>query len=158
VAQATDSWASSPGVRSRMKQQRSADTRPELTLRRALHSRGLRYRLHRPIVPGTRRRVDIVFGPAKVAVDVRGCYWHGHDHEFQAYARTKNLDYWTPKIAGNRARDVDPETRLATVGWLLVVVWECDDPDMVADRIAEIVARRRVTRKATPDPARSVRC
>src|SRR5581483_11314522 len=117
------SWASSPGVRSRMQLQASKHTRPELALRRALHARGLRFRLHRQIVPGTRRTVDIVFGPARVAVDVRGCYWHGHAHEFEAYQRRRNIDYWQPKIAGNRKRDADTECRLTEAGWLVVVVW-----------------------------------
>lgn len=77
-----------------MQQQRSFNTGPEVELRRALHRHGLRYRLHRPIVPGTRRKVDIVFASAQVAVDVRGCYWHGHEHEFAEYERTRNLPYW----------------------------------------------------------------
>lgn len=142
VTAQADSWASTPGIRSRMRQQRSADTGPELLLRRALHRRGLRYRLHRPIVPGTRRRVDISFGPAKVAVDVRGCYWHGHEHEFATYVRTRNLDYWTPKIAGNRQRDLDTEDRLRRAGWKLVVVWECEDVERAASSIQRLVQRR----------------
>lgn len=126
-----------------MQQQRSRDTGPELTLRRALHHRGLRYRLHRPVVPGTRRTVDIVFGPAKVAVDVRGCYWHGHPHDVDAYVRTENLDYWGPKIAGNKARDADTEQRLRAAGWTVVVVWECEDMDAAVNRVLEAVSARR---------------
>ncbi len=108
-----ESWASSPGVASRMRQQRSRNTRPELELRRLLHARGLRFRLHREVVPGTRRTVDIVFGPSRIAVDVYGCYWHGHEHDVQQYGRTRtaNLDYWGPKIQGNRLRDADKSPR-----------------------------------------------
>lgn len=126
-----------------MQQQRSRDTGPELALRRMLHSRGLRYRLHREIVPGTRRRVDIVFGSARVAVDVRGCYWHGHEHAFEEYRRRQNLHYWGPKIAGNRARDMDTSNRLLAAGWRLVVVWECDDLTLAADLIETHVRRGR---------------
>ena len=126
-----------------MQAQRSRDTAPEVTLRRLLHSRGLRFRIHRRIVRGTRRAVDIVFGSAKVAVDVRGCYWHGHEHDRTRYQRTKNLDYWLPKIAGNRARDADTERRLREAGWEVVVVWECEDLGLAADHIEALVRERR---------------
>lgn len=126
-----------------MRQQRSFDTSPEIAVRRALHRVGLRYRLHQPVVPGTRRRVDIAFRPSRVAVDVRGCYWHGHEHEFEAYERKINLSYWGPKIAGNRQRDRDTEARLIAAGWILVVVWECEDPEEAAAHIAAIVNQRR---------------
>lgn len=126
-----------------MQQQRSLNTGPEVALRRALHRRGLRFRVHRQIVPGTRRRVDIAFGPARIAVDVRGCYWHGHQHEFDEYERRHNLHYWGPKIAGNRARDEDTERRLRDAGWELIVVWECEDIESAARRIARRIAVRR---------------
>lgn len=125
-----------------MRQQRSQDTGPEIALRRELHRRGLRFRLHRAIVPGTRRRVDIVFGPTRIAVDVRGCYWHGHDHEFQEYERRANLSYWGPKIQGNRVRDADTEERLLAEGWTVRVVWECDDLQRSADEIEDLVRSR----------------
>lgn len=87
------SWATTPGIRSRMQMQRSEDTTPEIALRRALHRQGLRFRIHGKIVPRTQRRVDIVLPASRVAVDVRGCYWHGHDHELTDYERRKNLNY-----------------------------------------------------------------
>lgn len=126
-----------------MQQQRSFNTKPELELRRALHRRGLRYRLHRPIVPGTRRTVDIVFGPSRVAVDVRGCYWHGHEHEFEDYVRVNNLGYWGPKIEGNRQRDLDTERRLREAGWTVLVVWACEEMQFAADKVARVVRRSR---------------
>lgn len=124
-----------------MQQQRSRNTRPEMELRSRLHELGLRYRLHRPVVPGTRRTVDIAFGPSRVAVDVRGCYWHGHNHD--GYARRRNLQYWIPKIEGNKTRDADTERRLKEAGWELIVVWECDDAARAAKRIAQRVRARR---------------
>lgn len=126
-----------------MRAQRNRDTAPEVALRQILHRRGLRFRLHRPVVPGTTRRVDIVFGPAKVAVDVRGCYWHGHEHDQATYRRTKNLDYWARKIAGNRARDADTEQRLRDAGWEVVVIWECDNPVDAAEHVETTVRARR---------------
>lgn len=74
---AESSYASTPGVRSRMQLQRTRDTSPEMAVRRILHSMGLRYRVDRAPLPGLRRRADIVFGPVKIAVFVDGCFWHG---------------------------------------------------------------------------------
>jgi DNA mismatch endonuclease (patch repair protein) len=125
-----------------MRIQPSKNTRPEMRLRRALHARGLRFRIHRAVVPGTRREIDIVFGPSKVAVDVRGCYWHGHLHEFAAYQRRVNLDYWGPKIDGNRVRDADTEARLEANGWRIIVVWECQDVADVVTSIESAVLER----------------
>lgn len=143
-----DSWATTPGVRSRMQRQRSRDTAPELMLRRRLHSMGLRYRLQRRIVPGTRRSVDIVFGPARVAVDVRGCYWHAHGH---SGVSRSNSSYWTEHLARNVARDQDTERRLLESGWTLIVVWECEDPVEAAERVAQAVSSSSSSRS----PARS---
>ena len=109
------STASSPGVRSRMQVQRTRDTAPELALRRLLHAAGLRYRVDRPPLPGLRRRADLVFGPARVAVYVDGCFWHGCP---QHGTRPKaNTDWWDAKLAGNRARDADTDRRLTDAGW-----------------------------------------
>lgn len=128
-----------------MQQQRERDTGPERRLRSELHYRGVRFRLQRQIVTGTRRAIDIVFPAARVAVDVRGCFWHGHEHDAEEYGhtRTKNLDYWSPKVARNRARDHDTQARLTEAGWHVVVVWACDDLGRAADEIARIVRDRR---------------
>lgn len=126
-----------------MRQQRTQDTAPELALRRALHRLGLRYRLQAKVIAGTRRRVDIVHRPTKTAIDVRGCFWHGHEHELAAYERRTNLAYWGPKLERNRARDADTAERLRAVGWHLEVVWECEDPEAAASRIVEAIAGRR---------------
>jgi DNA mismatch endonuclease (patch repair protein) len=119
------------------------DTRPEMALRRALHRLGLRYRVHRPVPGAPRRSVDIAFGPAKVAVLVHGCYWHGcPDH---ARPSATNPGYWGPKIAANKARDADTERLLRAAGWLVLPVWEHEDPDAAASRIAAAVRARRAS-------------
>jgi DNA mismatch endonuclease (patch repair protein) len=106
-----------------MQLQRERDTQPEMNLRRALHSRGLRYRVDFQGVPGTRRRIDIAFTKAKIAVFVDGCFWHGcpehgnRDHEINGW-------YWPKKIQTNKSRDSDTDLRLAEVGWRVVRVWE----------------------------------
>src|SRR4051794_23260851 len=91
-----------PGRRSAFQQQRVKDTEPEMRLRRALTARGLRYRLHRSLLEDKRRTTDIVFGGPKVAVDVRGCFWHGcPDHCRRGKA---NSAWWDTKLATNIAR------------------------------------------------------
>ena len=125
-----------------MQLQSVRDTAPELDLRRELHRRGLRYRVDRQVVRGTRRRVDIVFGPSKVAVLVDGCFWHGcAQHGVQA--PKANQQFWLDKIAANRARDADTDARLAADGWLVIRVWEHEPAAEAAQRIAGVVRRRR---------------
>jgi DNA mismatch endonuclease, patch repair protein len=117
-------------------------TGPELQLRRELHRRGLRYRLHRRIVPGhPRRTVDIVFGPARVAVFVDGCFWHGcPDH---GNLPTNNADWWRDKLATNVQRDRETDRALKAAGWRVVRVWEHAD---VIEQAARIEASVRTGR------------
>ena len=129
--------ASSAHAQRRMQNQRRRDTRPEIALRRELHRRGLRFRLQRQLLPDVRRTSDIVFGPARVVVEVRGCFWHGcPEHATNPRA---NANWWREKIARNRARDMDTETRLRKAGWTVVVVWEHEDPEAAADCIERAV-------------------
>ena len=97
---------------------RSEDTRAELTLRRLLHRRGLRFRLHATGLPG---RPDIVFVRQRVAVFVDGDFWHGW--KFKEWAH-KLAPYWRGKIAGNQARDRKRTADLRRLGWTVVRIWE----------------------------------
>lgn len=107
--------ASSASIGARMARTRGRDTKPEIALRRELHRRGLRFRVDRAVLSDKRRRVDIVFGPARVAVFVDGCFWHGcPQHATQPRA---NADYWREKIAANTRRDRDSDDRLIEAGW-----------------------------------------
>jgi DNA mismatch endonuclease (patch repair protein) len=142
VALPATSFASSPRVRRRMQSQRTQDTKPEMLLRRELHRLGVRFRLHTLIVPGTRRRVDICFPSARLAVMVDGCFWHGCPQHSSRAAKV-NQWYWPEKIATNRARDSDTDDRLRNAGWEVVRVWEHDDPVVVASVIADRVRERR---------------
>lgn len=90
------SFASSAQVRQRMQDQCREGTGPEVALRRALHGRGVRFRLHRKLLPNLRRTADIVFGPSRVAVFVDGCFWHGCPDHY--VAPRSNAGYWNPKI------------------------------------------------------------
>lgn len=120
-----------------MQSQRTRDTQPELAVRRLLHAQGLRYRVDRAPLPSLRRRADIVFGPARVAVYIDGCFWHGcpvHGNQPRA-----NSEYWAPKLAGNRQRDTNTDRHLADAGWTVVRAWEHEDPQLVAARVQRAV-------------------
>ena len=138
----SESWAVSPGVRRRMQLQRTRDTGPEMAVRRIIHAAGFRYRVDACPVPGLRRRADIVFRPARVAVFVDGCFWHGcTEHGRRKYAA--NTWYWPEKIENNRARDRDTDRILAENGWLVIRVWEHEQAENVADRTMLAVQARR---------------
>jgi DNA mismatch endonuclease (patch repair protein) len=109
-------------------------------LRSRLHRRGLRFRVNVAPEPSLRRRADIVFPRARVAVFVDGCFWHGCPTH--ASWPVNNGDYWRTKIEGNRARDAETTRRLLSRGWAVVRVWEHEDPDAAADRVAAILAAR----------------
>ncbi|WP_078957695.1 very short patch repair endonuclease [Streptomyces glaucescens] len=130
-----------PRTRARMSRQKSRNTEVELALRRALHATGLRYRVHRRPLKEVRREADILFGPAKVAVFVDGCFWHGCPQH--ATWPKNNADFWRTKIEGNRRRDRDTDERLASAGWLAVRVWEHEDPLQAAARVRGVVEMRR---------------
>jgi len=144
---ASTSYASTPGVRSRMQVQRTRDTAPELAIRRRLHAMGLRFRVDHPLLKGLRRRADIVFGPAKVAVYVDGCFWHGCPIHGRPETRS-NTQYWADKIIRNRARDTETDATLSNAGWLVIRVWEHEDPAVVALRVKDAVFHRRASRMA----------
>ncbi len=136
-----------------MSRQRSRDTDVEVALRKLLHASGLRYRVHRRPVKGVRREADIVFGPARVAVFVDGCFWHGCPEH--ATWPKNNAEFWRTKIEGNRTRDRDTDTRLADAGWLAVRVWEHESPVEAAVRIGVLVQSRRDAGKASGRPVSS---
>ena len=131
------SWASSPAVRRAMQGNRSRDTKPELAVRRLVHSRGLRYRVCVRPLPLVRRTADLVFFRARVAVFIDGCYWHGCPlHHRLAKA---NADYWSAKVLGNATRDQETTKILESEGWTVLRFWEHEEPVAVAARIEEIV-------------------
>jgi len=116
------------------------DTGPELALRSAVHRRGLRYRVHQRPLPTSRRRADLVFATARVAVFVDGCFWHGCP-EHMTWP-TSNAAWWREKIDGNRQRDCETDTILEAAGWMALRVWEHEDPEAAAERVAQRVRER----------------
>lgn len=101
---------------------RSKHTKPELFVRRGLHARGFRFRLHRRDLPG---KPDIVFPSRKCAIFVNGCFWHGHECSSGALPATRR-EYWEEKIERNKVRDARNLAELEAAGWNVMVVWECD--------------------------------
>ena len=124
-----------------MKRQAQRDTTPELALRSAFHARGLRFRVDRSPVPGMRARADIVFGPAKVAVFVDGCFWHSCPTH--GTLPLNNHEWWVNKLAANEARDRRVDDELRSVGWLPVRIWEHEDAGATAHRVARVIRARR---------------
>lgn len=129
------------GVRARMSRQKSRNTSTEMGLRRILHARGLRYRVHRRPLPTLRREADVVFTGLKIAVFVDGCFWHGCPEH--ATWPKNNAVFWRTKIEGNRRRDLDTDSRLAVAGWLVIRVWEHEPAETAASRVADAVNERR---------------
>ena len=113
----------------RMSRIRGKDTKPELLVRRLVHSMGYRYRLHRRNLPGT---PDLVFPGRKKVIYVHGCFWHRHPDPNCSLARMpkSRLEFWRPKLEGNRRRDIDNHGRLTELGWHFMVVWECQIKDI----------------------------
>lgn len=124
-----------------MQSNKRRDTKPEMALRKAVHALGLRYRVDAKPLTQMRRRADMVFSRAKVAVFLDGCFWHGcPEHHTVAKA---NAEFWADKVSGNRARDQDTDAKLEAAGWTCVRVWEHEDPVEAAARVAAVVRAQR---------------
>jgi DNA mismatch endonuclease (patch repair protein) len=109
-------------VRSRMMAGiRGTNTKPELLLRRGLHARGFRFRLHDRTLPG---KPDIVLPRYRAVILAHGCFWHGHDCHLFKWPSTRP-EFWQAKIARNREVDARAEAALAGTDWRLGIVWEC---------------------------------
>lgn len=117
---------------------KARDTKPELKVRRAVHAAGLRYRLHAKDLPG---RPDMVFRSRRIAVFVHGCFWHQHPDPSCKLARMpkSRLEFWRPKLEGNRQRDLRTRCELEARGWSVLEVWECqtstDELEALVNRI-----------------------
>jgi DNA mismatch endonuclease (patch repair protein) len=112
-----------PETRRRMLAVKGRDTAPELCVRRVLHAMGYRFRLHRKDLPGT---PDIVLPRHRKIILVHGCFWHGHELCKRATLPVNNASTWAAKIEANRQRDQRNLDALSTLGWDVLVVWECE--------------------------------
>jgi len=134
-----------------MRRVKGRDTAPELKVRQVIWSLGGRYRLNRADLPG---KPDIVLAGRRLAIFVHGCFWHGHDCTRGARTPKANRDYWTAKIARNRARDVAARAALEAAGWRVETVWECELKDMaeVRSRMLALLASPPGARRARGPP------
>ena len=117
---------------------RGKNTKPEILVRKGLHARGFRFRLHNKKLPGS---PDVVLPKYGVAIMVNGCFWHGHKGCRYANEPKSNVDFWQAKIARNRHRDEVTSAHLEALGWHVVTIWECElrGTDKSARRIDELV-------------------
>ena len=102
---------------------KSKDTAPERIVRSFLHRNGFRFRLHVKDLPG---KPDIVLPKYKTVIEIRGCYWHRHEGCKDATTPSTNIEFWQNKFAATVARDKRTEQELKTLGWKVIVLWECD--------------------------------
>ena len=129
-----------PGARlsARFSRQARESTKPEMLLRRELHRRGLRYRVQYGVPGLPRRRVDVAFTRARLAVFVDGCFWHACPEH--CVVPKSNREWWEWKFAVNQARDRDTDQRLGELGWRVLRLWEHEAPDDMADRVQMLAA------------------
>lgn len=127
-----------------MAQIRAKNTKPELAVRRALHRLGFRFRLHRKDLPG---KPDIVLAKHRAIIQVHGCFWHQHPSKKCKLAKLpkSRVNYWTPKLNGNRLRDDINEKRLKSAGWRVLTIWECqlEDADSLNSRLTSFLGQKR---------------
>lgn len=104
---------------------KSKNTRPELLVRRHIHKLGLRYRLHVSDLPG---KPDMVFRKHKKIIFIHGCFWHRHLDKNCKLSRLpkSRVDFWTGKLEGNQKRDSANIQELRSLGWDVLVIWECE--------------------------------
>ena len=114
------------------------DTLLEMRVRRAAHSAGFRFRLHRRDIPG---RPDLVFPRHRVAVFVNGCFWHGHSCSI-AHIPRSNSAYWEEKISRNVKRDERNAAALRDRGWVVICIWECNVEAGVSDLLTFLATKR----------------
>lgn len=108
------------------------DTKPEILLRKLLHSLGYRFRIQRKDLPG---RPDIVLPRYKTAIFVNGCFWHRHEGCKLASTPATNSDFWQKKFTANVERDVRNYAALKELGWNVLIIWECEVKEILRSRV-----------------------
>ena len=123
-----------------MQAQRQRDTKPELQMRHELTALGLRYQLQKRPETDLRNRMDILFKGAKVAVDIRGCFWHSCPQH--ATQPTNNAEWWRDKLEANVKRDRRTTHAFEELGWTVVRIWEHEDLESAVDRVLKTLSKR----------------
>ena len=121
---------------------RSKDTKPEMIVRKFLHSQGFRYRLHARDLPGS---PDIILPKYRVAILVHGCFWHRHFGCRYATTPANNAERWKLKFEANIERDLRSKHMLKAAGWRVIVVWECELRRALEERLLLLVNEIRLS-------------
>ena len=115
---------------------KSKNTKPEIAVRKLLHSMGYRFRLHRKDLPGS---PDIVLPKYKTVIFVHGCFWHRHENCKYASIPKTRKEFWESKFKANVKRDKEIQEKIKNIGWQYVVVWECEiKNEKIKDKLLEI--------------------
>lgn len=122
-----------------MQSVKSRNTKPEIVVRKALHGLGFRFRIHRADLPG---KPDIVLPRWRVAVNVHGCFWHGHRCRYGRLPKS-NIDFWKKKIRLNKERDRRVIMELRKLGWSSITIWQCQTKhaDRLIQRLVTMLSR-----------------
>ena len=122
---------------------RSKNTKPEQLVRQALWHKGFRYRLHVKDLPG---KPDIVLPKYKAAIFINGCFWHGHDGYKDFVIPKSNTGFWLGKIGKNKERDARDGIALASAGWKVITIWECELKKPVFEAMLDSLIQALVSR------------
>ena len=115
---------------------RSVNTKPEVKLRKELFKLGYRYRINKKCLPGY---PDIVLAKYRTCIFVNGCFWHGHKDCRYATRPKMNANFWRMKVENNRERDLRDYAFLESLGWRVIVIWECElKKDKIDGTIASV--------------------
>lgn len=133
----------SPGERSkRMSLVRAKDTKPEMRVRKLIHSMGYRYRLHARDLPGC---PDLVFRKRRKVIFIHGCFWHQHNCAMGNRMPKSRIEFWREKLLGNKERDINNRRQLKARGWSILIIWECQTAStqlyLLRTRIARFLDR-----------------
>lgn len=102
---------------------KGTDTGPELIVRKYLHSKGFRYRLHNKKLPG---KPDLTLSKYKTVIFINGCFWHGHKECKYFILPKTRTEWWQKKIEGTKSRDRTAKENLEALGWNTIIIWECE--------------------------------
>lgn len=120
-----------------MSQIKGKDTKPEILVRKFLHTNGFRYRLHDKKLPG---RPDIVLRKYRTVIFVNGCFWHGHDNcKYFVIPKTRT-EWWLNKINSNKQKDIENKQGIQELGWNVLVIWECELKHNTKERLNKLIS------------------
>lgn len=114
------------------------NTKPEIIIRKIVHSLGYRFRLHKKELPG---KPDIVFHKLKKVIFINGCFWHGHKNCLRSKLPATNKKFWKIKIEGNKRNDKSNKIKLKRLGWDYLVIWQCEIKKKNAEKLETKISK-----------------